>query len=188
MAARMLLALSACLAAVVITGCATAKKDTTGFAVQQEVVLDLPYPEAWQHVKHTLVAQEFELYTRDKRGVFIAYTGGKRLLGFNRPRTQYTLELDSLSSAQTKVTIEAVKQKYGTSLTTYPDWHDRPTEADEDLHSLVAALNGEVSPEAVAAAAVEAVEADSLEEEAAAAEEAPQVEVTALEAEEAAAL
>ena len=53
--------------------------------MQQEVVLDLPYAEAWQHVKHTLLAEDYTLYTRDKRGVFVAYTGGGKFLGVSFP-------------------------------------------------------------------------------------------------------
>ncbi len=143
MSTRYLTFIGAALAAIGLVGCATAKKDTTGFAIQHEVVLDQSYPDAWQHVKRTLLAEEFEVYARDKRGTFVAYTGGKPFLGaLNTPRKRFTVDLESLSSAQTKVTVEVIKQVYGVSLTTYPDWHDRKTTDDESALSLIAALQG----------------------------------------------
>lgn len=165
MSTRHFTLIAAAVAALGLVGCATAKKDTTGFAIQHEVVLDQSYPDAWQHVKRTLLAEEFQVYTRDKRGTFVAYTGGNNFLGvMNAPRNRYTIDLESLSSAQTKVTVEVVKQVYGVSLTTYPDWHDRKTNNDEDALALIATLQG--GP----------VEEVAAPEEPAAMEEAPAIE------------
>lgn len=156
----------AALAVLGLAGCATAKKDTTGFAVQHEVVLNEPYAEAWQHVKRTLLAEEFEVYTRDKRGTFVAYTGGNNFLGvMNAPRKRYTVDLESLSASQTKVTVEVMKQVYGVSLTTYPDWHDRKTNDDGEALEFIAALQG-----APVEAATEPASETPLTEEAAPAE------------------
>ena len=143
MSPRMLLTMTLALAVAGLSGCATAKKDTTGFAIQQEVVLEQPYAEAWQHVKRTLLANDYEVYTRDKRGTFVAYKGGKSFLGvLNSPREKYTVDLEPVTNSQTKVSVEAVKQVYGVSLTTYPDWHDRKTMKDENVSELLAALSG----------------------------------------------
>lgn len=165
MSPRILYVLALAVAVTGLNGCATGKNDTTGFAIQQEVVLEQPYADAWQHVKRTLRANEYEIYTRDKRGTFVAYKGGKSLLGvLNSPREKYTLNLEPVTSSQTKVSIEAMKQVYGVSLTTYPDWHDRKTTNEARVAELIAALSGAPALEAVPAAASEATEATQAEE------------------------
>jgi len=149
MSPRIFIALALAVGAVTLNGCATGKNDTTGFAIQQEVILEQPYADAWQHVKRTLRANEYEIYTRDKRGTFVAYKGGKSLLGvLNSPREKYTLNLEPVTNSQTKVSVEAMKQVYGVSLTTYPDWHDRKTTNEERVAELIAALSGTPAQEA----------------------------------------
>ena len=43
-------------------------------------------------------------------------------------RVKYTIVLEEESPETTKVMIESMKQVYGVTLLTYPDWHDRKTE------------------------------------------------------------
>lgn len=182
MSPRILITMTVAFAVAGLSGCATAKKDTTGFAVQQEVVLEESYADAWQHVKRTLLANEYEVYTRDKRGTFVAYKGGKSFLGvLNSPRQKYTVDLEPVSNGQTKVSVEVVKQVYGVSLTTYPDWHDRQTKGDDSVRELIGALTGapaEASTPVEEAPAEEASTTDATPVEEAAPVEAAPVEET----------
>jgi len=126
------------LALATLGGCATAKKDTTGFAVSRELVVDQPFDEAWLNVKDTLVAQDLTVYTRDKRGFFEAFQGPDNPLPYVRNRRmKYTVDLFPVSRTETRIVVEAMKQVYGTSLRTYPDWHDRKTDDSEMLEILL---------------------------------------------------
>ncbi len=89
-------------------------------------------PDVWQITKEVLRQNGFSnepksgtIYTRDKRGVFVAFSRMKRDLFLVPHRTKYTIALETISDSSTKVTIEAVNQVYGVTLLTYPDWHDR---------------------------------------------------------------
>jgi len=55
-------------------GCARAARDTTGFARENSTIVDAPFKEAWQAVKGVLREQKLDIYTRDKRGTFVAYS------------------------------------------------------------------------------------------------------------------
>ncbi len=132
-----------------MVGCARAARDTSGFAVVDTITVDTPFEQAWQHAKAALREQEFEIYTRDKRGVFVAYSKMKRQL-FVPNRVQYTITLTSLSSDSTEIKIETVRQVYGVTLLTYPDWHDRKTSDNKDAAALLelikAKCSGQVAP------------------------------------------
>ncbi|HOS03927.1 MAG TPA: hypothetical protein PKZ01_12660, partial [Candidatus Hydrogenedentes bacterium] len=65
-----------------------------------------------------------DIYTRDKRGTFVAFSGAKRHL-FVPHRTKYSITLQPISADATRLSIETVRQVYGVTLLTYPDWHDR---------------------------------------------------------------
>jgi hypothetical protein len=122
----LVMALLPVLAVVLMGGCARAARDTSGFALENTAELEMPFDEAWQLVKSVLREQELELYTRDKRGSFTAYTKKKRALGVFRPnRTQYTVDLAKITDDSTFVRVETIRQVYGVTLLTYPDWHDR---------------------------------------------------------------
>ena len=60
------------LAAVLASaGCARTARDTQGFAVADMAVVDAPFQEAWQSAKAVLRERHYDIYTRDKRGVFV---------------------------------------------------------------------------------------------------------------------
>ncbi|MBI2435142.1 MAG: hypothetical protein HYV26_19975 [Candidatus Hydrogenedentes bacterium] len=135
-------------------GCARAARDTTGFSQEQNITVSAPFEQTWQTVKAVLREKGLELYTRDKRGVFVAYTPMKRRL-FQPKRVKYTIELAEVSSNETGVYVEMVNQVYGVTLLTYPGWHDRPaadtTGASEILSAVQARISGG-TPESVPAA------------------------------------
>lgn len=107
-------------------GCARAARDTTGFAVLDSATVDASFQDTWQGVKAVLREMELDIYTRDKRGSFVAYTPIKRKFKVWTPqRTEVRVTLEKVSSEATRVNVEIIDQVYGTTLLTYPDWHDR---------------------------------------------------------------
>lgn len=138
---RLNTALIACtvLLSAFAVGCVHAARDTTGFAVSAQTTVDVPFDVAWQGVKTALREQGLELYTRDKRGVFVAYTEMRRRY-FQPKRVEYTVELTERAAGGTDIAIAAVRQVYGVTPLTYPDWHDRRTVEDPGLQAIVEAI------------------------------------------------
>lgn len=128
-------------------GCARGARDTAGFGLENSVTLDAPLDRSWQVVKTVLREKEFEIYIRDKRGAFIAYTRpGNQYLNIISPRrVQYTVELAPLSEGQTRLYIETVRQVYGSTLLTYPDWHDRKTSDVRETQAILEAVQAKVA-------------------------------------------
>jgi hypothetical protein len=115
-----------CLVVSLLSGCQHAARDTTGFALEDTVTVEASFDDTWQAVKTVLLESDLEIYTRDRRGTFVAYS--KMRHRFYQPaRTKYTVELARVSEEQTLVYCESLRQKYGVTLLTYPDWHDRKT-------------------------------------------------------------
>jgi hypothetical protein len=125
---RNLLIFSALVMAASIAGCARAARDTTGFAINDSAIIEAPFTETWQATKAVLREMDLEIYTRDKRGRFVAFSGMSRRRLFVPNRVKYTIILEEESPETTKVMIESMKQVYGVTLLTYPDWHDRKTQ------------------------------------------------------------
>jgi hypothetical protein len=120
-------------------GCVHAARDTTGFAQNHEIVVAAPFDTTWQSVKAVLREKELDLYTRDKRGQFVAYTPEKR--HFLQPkRYKYTFELESISDTETRIALDTRKQAYGVTLLTYPGWHDRKTPDAPESQALLDAI------------------------------------------------
>lgn len=128
-----------------VLGCARAARDTTGFAQEQSLSVNAPFEQTWQAVKTVLREQGLELYTRDKRGVFVAYTPMKRTLFIQPHRTQFTIEITEVSSSESTVYVEAVNQVYGVTLLTYPGWHDRPAKDPAGAQTILSAVQAEIS-------------------------------------------
>lgn len=127
-----------------VGGCARAARDTTGFAITDTATVNVPFGDAWQMMKAVLREKGYDLYTRDKRGVFVAYTGQQHsLLRLNR--TKYVVSLHAASDSSTEVSIETVRQVYGTTLLTYPGWHDRKATHHEAANELLQALQAKAS-------------------------------------------
>ena len=147
------LALLCACSSTMLTGCARAARDTTGFTLEHTTKVNAPFEETWQTVKTVLRENEFDIYTRDKRGSFIAYTDPQRksLRFFLPKRTQYTIEVAAVSADETAIYIETVNQVYGVTLLTYPGWHDRETEDDSQALVILQAVEARLaSPEAPA--------------------------------------
>ena len=134
-------------AVLAMGGCARTARDTRGFAVTESKTVNAPFDQTWQITKSVLREKDFELYTRDKRGVFVAYSGSRRSLVLVPHRTKYTISVESVSDSATQVTVEAVKQVYGVTLLTYPGWHDRKTTDNKELLALLQAIEAKVSGE-----------------------------------------
>lgn len=126
-------------------GCARAARDTTGFSVQEEATVQAPFEDAWQTVKGVLREQGYDIYTRDKRGAFVAYTDAHRVLWTQPHRIKYTIDLTPVSDTETAVRVEAVRQIYGVTLLTYPGWHDRQLTKNEGAVALLAAVREKLS-------------------------------------------
>ena len=90
------------------------------------------FEEVWQGTRQALLDQSYEIYTRDKRGLFVAYTKVKRRLLIFPHRTQLTVTVEAISRDETRLSVETIHQKYRVSLLTYPDWRDDPDPAEGD--------------------------------------------------------
>ncbi len=146
-AARICTILLAGLLLVVAGGCATTPRGTADFAVVDSGTVAMAFEDAWQATKHVLREKELELYTRDKRGVFVAYTPMKRNLFLVPRRTELTVILEPVSNDETDITIETVRQVYGVRLLTYPGWHDRQTSDNSLAAGIMEALDAEMAQE-----------------------------------------
>ncbi len=164
-------------------GCARAARDTTGFALREESVLNAPFQDTWHAVKRVVLDQGYDLYTRDKRGSFVAYTPMKRMLWVQPRRTKFTIDLVEKSPQETAISIESIRQVYGVTLLTHPNWHDRkqadPAPAQALLEGIRAKLSEGLETEGFTEPAPENVETPLAEAPAA---EVPAVEVPPAEA------
>lgn len=132
-----------------VAGCARAARDTTGFAKSESITVEAPFEETWQTVKLVLQERDLEIYTRDKRGLFVAYESkGRRL--FVPRRTKYTIELRDVSEFTTAIHVEALREVYGVTLLTYPDWHARQTPDDTAAAAILEAVQAKLAAPAAA--------------------------------------
>jgi hypothetical protein len=122
-------------------GCATSAPDSSQFAQIDEFVVDASYPDVWESTKAALRERELLIYTRDKRGIFVAFTDPERRL-FVPHRTQITINLTEITPDSTRIEIETIDQEYGVKLLTYPGWHARQTEETPETDALIAAIQG----------------------------------------------
>lgn len=116
----------ACLAAVAV-GCARAPRDTSGLAVTDSAVVSASFPETWTATREALRGEDFDIHTRDKRGRFVAYSDVRRDLLIVPHRREFIITLQAESPNSTRVTVQTLRQVYGSTLLTYPDWHNRKT-------------------------------------------------------------
>jgi hypothetical protein len=134
--------LCAVLLAAPVLGCARAAKDTTGFAIEDAQTIRAPFPAVWQASKDVLRDKDLQIYTRDKRGEFVAFSEMRReLLIFTPKRSKLTLTLEPLSSEATEARIVTINQVYGVTLLTYPNWHDRQTEDTALAQAILAEID-----------------------------------------------
>ncbi len=97
------------------------------------ITLQAPFDGAWQQTRDALLAQKYEIYTRDKRGLFVAYTKVKRRLLFFPNRMKLTITLERLSEDETRISVETIFQRYRVTPLTYPDWRDDPRVVEGEI-------------------------------------------------------
>lgn len=128
-----------------LAGCARAARDTAGFAIEDTITVSHNMDDTWQATKEVLRDQKMDIYTRDKRGEFVAFTEMHRYLKLLTPhRTQISIHVESVNANSTKVTVETLNQVYGVTLLTYPDWHDRKTTDNKEATAILEALRSKL--------------------------------------------
>ncbi len=176
------------LAILLITsvGCARAARDTSGFALREQTVVNAPFEDTWHAVKHVLREQGYDIYTRDKRGAFVAYTPMQRALWLQPRRTKFTIEMARKAPEETAVSVESVRQVYGVTLLTHPNWHDREQRDPEASLAILDSIRIALDEDVVSAEPFLDDDADTPTpvDEAPAVEEVPTVEATPLPPEE----
>ncbi len=135
------------LSMVLLSGCARTLKDTSGFAEEQVITVKAPFEKTWQATKETLRELNLDIYTRDKRGVFVAYDQPKREW-MQLKRVKYEIQLGPVTSEETRIFVSAIKQIYGVTLLTNPDWHDRKmtgkSKSEEIINKIIEKSEGKV--------------------------------------------
>ncbi len=122
-------------------GCASTRPDTAGFKSTDTATIAAGFEETWQATKAVLREMELEVYTRDKRGEFVAYSSMRRQYRIVTPRrAKITIRLEELGAESTSLSIDSVQQIYGVKLLTYPDWHDRESVDNELAISILEAV------------------------------------------------
>lgn len=134
-------------------GCARAARDTTGFALHNEVTVGQPFEATWQAVKAVLREQEYDIHTRDKRGTFVAFGKESRGWRINKHREQHVITIEPVGDEASLVKIDSVRQVYGATVLTYPGWHDRALTNANDATTLLAAIEAKANAQTGAAAA-----------------------------------
>ena len=137
-------------------GCVRDARTTQGFALFDATTVNAPFQDAWQMTKTVLREREYEVYTRDTRGVFVAYSPMRRNLFLVPQRVKYTISLEAISDGATEVTVASIKQVYGVTLLTYPGWHDRQMVDDGVATAILEAVAAKASGQDVQARAVTA--------------------------------
>lgn len=86
--------------------------------------LDGSFDEVWEATRTALKDLKYRIYTRDKRGLFIAYSKQRRTLFFFPYRTQFAVTIDEADNGGVRVAVESIRQRYRVSLLTTPGWRD----------------------------------------------------------------
>ena len=107
-------------------GCASsAPKEPVSVAVNRGDTISAPFDTVWESTRDALLSLELGIYTRDKRGFFVAYGPQRRRLLTPR-RMQYTIILERVDVNTTRIELETIPQRYAISLLTVPAWQDDP--------------------------------------------------------------
>ncbi len=162
-------------------GCARAARDTSGFALREQTVVNASFEETWHAVKRALRDEGYDIYTRDKRGAFVAYTPMRRVLLTQPRRTKFTIELARSTADETAIAVESVRQVYGVTLLTHPNWHDREQRDPEASRAILDSIRAILDADSPASESFLDDAGEAAEE--APAEPRPEMEVTPLPAE-----
>jgi hypothetical protein len=113
----------------VTAGCQSTPAPVTPPPVTSAVVSQ-PFEKTWEGTRDLLLQQGLQIYTRDKRGLFVVFTPTKRVLLISPRRTKMTIALEPVTPQTTRVSVETIKQHYRVTLLTFPDWRDEPKGID----------------------------------------------------------
>lgn len=97
------------------------------------MTVPVEFETAWALTRDVLLEKELEIYTRDKRGMFIVYTDMHRQKVIVPWRTKLTITLEEDGSEATKIAVETISQRYGVSLLTYPGWRDQDSSEPDSI-------------------------------------------------------
>lgn len=139
--------------AILFNGCAGTMKDTSGFAEEKVITVKAPFEKTWQATKEVLRELKLDIYTRDKRGAFVAYDQPKREWA-QLNRIKYEINLGPVNSEETKIYISAVRQVYGVTLLTNPDWHDRKIKGQTKSEEIITKIAEKIGSAAQASGPV----------------------------------
>jgi len=92
--------------------------------------IEADFDAVWKSTRDILLDEKLTLYTRDLRGLFVAYTPEKTAFRLFPTRTKVTIVLEPVDEDTTAVAVETIYQRFRVTLLTEPDWHDRPRESD----------------------------------------------------------
>lgn len=113
------------IALVVAAGCAGGPPPTPPDVPTASAVLPHDFDTVWQAAKDALREQDYEIYTRDKRGMFVAHTPRKGTFSIPN-RARITIVLERVTTSSTRVTVEAVQERYRMPLLRHPGWREQP--------------------------------------------------------------
>ncbi len=130
----------------VVAGCQSTP-DPSAPPPTVSAVVEKDFESAWAGTRDVLLERGLQIYTRDKRGLFVAFTPTKRVMIVSPRRTKLTISLEPVSPQTTRVSVETIKQHYRVTLLTYPDWRDvqkgtDPGKGQELLDAIVAHTGG----------------------------------------------
>lgn len=108
-----------------VSGCTTGKPQQPDEVYVESMTVPLDFASAWQLTRDVLLEEEVEIYTRDKRGLFVVFTETERRNLITPWRTKLTITLREATPDTTEIAIESVAQRYSVSALTYPGWRDR---------------------------------------------------------------
>lgn len=107
------------------SGCATKSDRAEHELYVDSMTVPLDFESTWELTRDILLEHDVEIYTRDKRGLFIVYTSMHRSKLLVPRRTKLTITLEEDGSESTTIAVETISQHYGVSLLTYPGWRDQ---------------------------------------------------------------
>ncbi len=134
---------------VISSGCATKAKpvENQPVAFVDSMTVPLAFEDAWLLTRDVLLQQDgIEIYTRDKRGMFVVYTDMHREKLLVPKRSMLTITLEEESKSATKIAVETVAQRYGVTVLTYPGWREDNKVSEEEVgREIMESIRGKAS-------------------------------------------
>lgn len=134
---------------VMTSGCATKPKqvETQPVAFVDSMTIPMAFEDAWLLTRDVLLQQDgIEIYTRDKRGMFVVYTDMHREKLIVPKRSMLTITLEEETKTDTKIAVETVAQRYGVTVLTYPGWREDNKVSEEEVgREIMESIRAQVS-------------------------------------------